>query len=265
MNLYETAALFNQNMNPDKQQKFRELYTSLFSPYQVHSIHDCSIGAGGSTLPLASLGYRVSGSDLSQNLLDQAGRNFAAAGFNVRLFVSDFRSLAQTLTGPVDCLISTGNSLPHVNNQDAERFVRTATGLVNPGGLLFIDLRNWDKVLAERPVFSARDPLVMTADKHVSLYQIWNWHDDDSVDFIFATCTDLAGKHQKTAFTQAPRYYPLRYRDYLSMLGRHGFEPVRAVDLDDLWLGQADGTAKSGRFEEDFMQIGWYGVLARKI
>lgn len=265
MNLYETPALFNQNMSKQQQEKLLGFYQQVFGEYNITTIHDCSIGAGGSTIPLAELGYQVSGSDLSENLLGKARENFAEQGHSVELFVCDFRKLSEVLPNTYDCIISTGNSLPHVSNQDVCDFIKGISTRINEGGFLFIDMRNWDRILNERPVFSAHDPLVMTEEKHVSLYQIWNWHDDDSVDFIFVTSTDIRGKHEKTVVLQAPTYYPLKYSDYENMLNEHGFEIKRCFDVDHLWPSSQQEETKTGNFGADFGKIGWYALLAQKV
>jgi SAM-dependent methyltransferase len=265
MSLYDTSALFNQNMSSSKQEIFLEFYKDVFGEYDIRTIHDCSIGAGGTTLPLATLGYQVSGSDLSENLLNKARENFRAHGFDGDLFVADFCELRYMLPGTYDCIISTGNSLPHVSNRDVSRFIEGVSAKLNPHGLLFIDMRNWDQILKEKPIFTARDPLVMTEEKHVGFYQIWNWHDDQSVDFIFVTSTDTKGKHEKTSLTYAPTYYPLKYRDYEQMLKEHGFMIRRCFDVDHLWVSPIHDESKTGNFEEDFDKIGWYAILAQKV
>lgn len=265
MDLYNTSALFKQNMSQEKQDKFLDFYKSVFGQYTINTIHDCTIGAGGTTLPLARLGYKVSGSDLSETLINKAKENFKEAGYNVELFVSDFRNLDKVLENTYDCIISTGNSLPHVNNEDVRKFIEVVSSRTNKDGLLYIDIRNWDKILKEKPIFSARNPLVMTKEEHTSLYQIWNWHDDQSVDFVFVTSTDKNGKHEKTSFVTAPTYYPLRYKDYEKMLNDNGFEIKKCFDVDHLWLGSQQEETKSGDFEEDFYKISWYSILAQKI
>lgn len=164
-----------------------------------------------------------------------------------------------------DCIISTGNSLPHVSNEGVCSFIKSISTKINKDGLLFIDIRNWDKILREKPIFNARDPFVMTEEKHISLYQIWNWHDDQSVDFIFVTSTDKKGKHEKTSLTHAPTYYPLKYKDYEKMLNDNGFEIRRCFDVDYLWLSSYKIELKIGNFEGDFENISWYAILAQKI
>lgn len=264
LNLYETPALFKQNMSPGKQDRFRSFYQELFGQYEIKTIHDCSIGAGGTTLPLALLGYQISGSDLSESLLNQARNNFSEAGYDVKLFPADFRDLDKVLTDTYDAVISTGNSLPHINNQDVHRFIKSISTKINPNGFLYLDMRNWDKLLQKKPIFSARDPLVMTAEEHTSLYQIWNWHDDQSVDFVFVTSTDKDGKHEKSSILFAPTYYPLKYKNYEKMLNENGFEIRACFDVDYLWLN-SQKEEKTGVFADDFAIIDWYAVLAQKV
>ena len=264
MDLYKTSALFNQNMSRKQQEKLLEFYKQVFSDYQITNIHDCSIGAGGTTIPLAKLGYQISGSDISENLLGKAKANFEAEGYNIELFVSDFRKLSEVLSNTYDCIISTGNSLPHVDNQDVSNFIHRISTKINQNGFIFIDIRNWDKILNEKPIFKARDPFVMTEEEHVSLYQVWNWHDDRSVDFIFVTSIDKKGKHEKTSLTYAPTYYPLKYADLEKMLNENGFEIKRCFDVDYLWQSSNEEEIKTGNFKDDFDKINWYAVLAQK-
>ncbi|QUI21311.1 class I SAM-dependent methyltransferase [Vallitalea pronyensis] len=266
MDLYETSALFNQNMSQQQQHKLMNFYKQVFKDYPIKTIHDCSIGAGGTTLPLAKLGYNLSGSDLSESLLNKAKENFKAAGYDIELYVSDFRTLHRVLPFTYDCIMSTGNSLPHINNDDIRNFVKSISCKINKNGLFFIDLRNWDKLLKERPIFNARDPLVMSEKQHTSLYQIWNWHDDQSVDFIFATSTDKNGQHESISFTQAPPYYPLRYKDYKKILNDHHFEIKACFDVDYLWMSaKKQNNSVPKDFEKDFWQINWYAILAQKV
>lgn len=265
MNLYDSSALYRQNMSPMQQEKFYKFYQALLGGYNITKIHDCSIGAGGSTLPLADLGYQVSGSDLSDNLLEKAKENFESKGHHINLFNADFRNLHHKLADGYDCIISTGNSLPHICNDDVESFIKNMSQKLQTNGFLYMDTRNWDKILDERPIFSARDPFVMTKEEHTSLYQVWNWHDDDSVDFVFVTSTDRNGQHESTAFTYAPRYYLLRFKDLKTMLTKHGFQVVACYDVDYLWVDKNKDSAKLRDFGEDFSDVNWYAVLAQKI
>jgi 2-polyprenyl-3-methyl-5-hydroxy-6-metoxy-1,4-benzoquinol methylase len=261
MSLYNTSALYNQNMSESKQAQFRDFYLKVFSSYDVKAIHDCTIGAGGTTLPLARLGYIVSGSDLSRNLVERAKENFSKSGYAANIFVLDLREI-DMLEGKYDCIMSTGNSIAHVTNDDIQIFIEKAVEKLNPGGLLYLDTRNWDKLLSEKPVFKARDPLIMNESEHVSLYQVFNWHDDNSVDFIFITSKDENKKHIKTSYTYAPTYYPIKLATLQKLLKDNGLSTIKLFNMDDLWLNKDDN--KNLKISDDnFLQVEWYGLLAQ--
>lgn len=261
--IYDTEVLYNQHMGDGAQKRLMEFYDALFSGYGIKTIHDCTIGAGGTTLPLSKLGYEVSGSDLSENLLGRAALNFSQGGFTPELFTADLRYIGEMLGNKVDCMMSTGNSLPHVNLDGFCEFLKSARGVLNERGLLFFDIRNWDAIVKQAPVIHARDPFVMTADEHRSLYLLFNWHDDGSVTFSFATSIDKYGKHVSMDVIKCPVYYPLLRNDIAKSLEAHGYELIKFIDMDSIWIASSMAKDKCGDFERDFDNIQWYGVLAR--
>lgn len=263
--IYDTGALYNQHMSKEDQENFSKFYGQLLSGYDITTIHDCSIGAGGSTLPLAKLGYTVSGSDLNENLLNRAKLNFAANGHSPKLFIADFRYIGDFMDEKVDCLISTGNSLPHVDLKGFEAFLQSASKCLKDQGLLFFDIRNWDTIDRERPIIHAIDPKVMTAEEHRSIYLLFNWHDNGSVTFSFATSTDKNGKHVSLDLISAPAYYPLLKEDISALLEKYGYKLLDWIDVDYLWMGKGMEKEKTGAFDVDFDNIQWYGVFAQKV
>lgn len=265
MKLYETEALYQQNMSPKQQEKFKMHYQHVFKEADIKKIHDCSIGAGGTTLPLAALGYEVSGSDLSENLLTQCQENFYKAGFSGEFFQSDFREIHHKLSKSYGCIMSTGNSLPHISNEEVEQFIKNIVPFIKSKGYFYIDLRNWDQLLIDKPLFKARDPFIMTQDEHKSLYQIFNWFDDDSVEFVFVTSKDVKGKHVSADHTYAPKYYPLRLNQLKALLNTYGFRIESLYDMDDIWFGEDKKNEKTGDFMTDYPSIRWYSLLAQKI
>ncbi len=261
MSIYDTGALYAQNMSPAAQESFAHFYQSAFGSFNIKTIHDCSIGAGGTTLPLAKLGYTISGSDLSENLLAQAKVNFREHGFTPELFIADFTRIGDALPHKVDCIISTGNSLPHVDLNGFRQFIKSAASKLNDGGVIYFDIRNWDALAADKPIIHAINPKVMTAEEHRSIYQLLNWHDNGSVTFSFAVSTDRNGKHESLNVLSAPTYYPLLQRDIEQAFADNGFAPPRYFDLDTLWFEQYRIKEKHGSFADDFANIQWYGVL----
>jgi hypothetical protein len=262
--IYDTTALYGQHMDNNSQEKLMRFYKDLFSNYKISAIHDCSIGAGGTTLPLARLGYIVSGSDLNENLLNRARINFSDSGYNPKLFIADFRNFGDFLEDKVDCIISTGNSLPHVDLNGFNSFLKSAYGKIKDNGLLFFDIRNWDTINEEKPLINAIDPKEMTAEIHRSVYLLFNWHDNGSVTFTFATSIDKNGKHVSINTISAPPYYPLLRNDISKKIVENGYELIKYVDMDKILLAEGMEKEKTGDFEKDYENIQWYGILARK-
>jgi len=119
---------------------------------------DAACGTGMHTLALAQHGYVALGADLSAGMVARARANAAAAGTEVRFEVAGFGEMAQafsgrrgpTRVGPgFDALLCLGNSLPHVlTPTDLAAALADFAACLQPGGLLLIQNRNFDAVLA---------------------------------------------------------------------------------------------------------------------
>ena len=113
--LYDRADIYDLIESPERFDVNKKHWELVFEGKQIDTLLDVSIGTGNVTLPLASLGVCLSGSDLSENMLERCGKKAAAAGVDIDLKQSDFREIAQVLPGKqFDCVASTGNSLAYV-------------------------------------------------------------------------------------------------------------------------------------------------------
>ena len=116
---------------------------------------DCACGIGTQAIGLANLGYRVTGSDISDGELaeakEQAGKN------NVRIpFVhADFCALSDVFAEPFDIVIAVDNALPHMlTANDLAAAIRSIVGQIKTGGLLVASIRDYDALLADKPPYS---------------------------------------------------------------------------------------------------------------
>lgn len=113
---------------------------------------DAACGTGMHAIALANVGFETAGADLSNGMIERARANAQAAGVNIRFETTGFGSLERRFgTGQFDALLCLGNSLPHLLSQEElvialEDFARC----LRPGGLLLIQNRNFDTVLANR-------------------------------------------------------------------------------------------------------------------
>ena len=112
---------------------------------------DAACGTGMHAIALAKRGYEVVGADVSQGMIDRARANAAESGVEARFERAGFGELAQACapTGRYDALLCLGNSLPHALTAES---LREATAdfsaCLRPGGLLLIQNRNFNAVLA---------------------------------------------------------------------------------------------------------------------
>jgi SAM-dependent methyltransferase len=133
---------------------------------------DAACGTGMHAIALAQRGYAVAGADLSVGMIERARANAEAAGVVARFEVAGFGELAGAFTPALspaltpaltpalsqgereqrfDAVLCLGNSLPHLlTPADLEAALADFAACLRPGGLLLIQNRNFDAVLARR-------------------------------------------------------------------------------------------------------------------
>ncbi len=112
---------------------------------------DAACGTGQHALALAGLGYPAAGADLSAGMIQRARENAQARDQNLPFAVAGFGALAAEFgEASFDALLCLGNSLPHVLD---EAGLAAALGdfaqVLSPGGVLILQQRNFDAVLAQ--------------------------------------------------------------------------------------------------------------------
>lgn len=116
---------------------------------------DAACGTGMHAIALAKTGMRVYGTDLSPGMIRVAKENARAAQSRAKFKAAGFGALAEALADsspyPFDSIICLGNSLPHLLSVEAilDTLVDMAKCL-RPGGLLLLQNRNFDAVMAEK-------------------------------------------------------------------------------------------------------------------
>ena len=108
----------------------------------IYAVLDVSIGTGNQTLPLAEMGIALYGSDLSEEMLKKCRIKANNEELMVNLRKCDFRQLRNSFDQSFDCVISTGNSLPHVTKDEIENVLEQMDLLVYKGGYIYFDMRN---------------------------------------------------------------------------------------------------------------------------
>ena len=120
---------------------------------------DCACGIGTQAIGLAALGYPVTASDISDGELAEAAERAGKRGLKIRFEHADFCALSLTFSEQFDIVIAMDNALPHMLSGEAlETAVRSITGQVKPGGIFVASIRDYDRLLEDKPAYSPPYP-----------------------------------------------------------------------------------------------------------
>lgn len=144
------------------------------------AILDCACGIGTQALGLALLGHHVHATDLSPRAVARAAREAATLGVEATFGVADMRELPGRVAGTFDAVIACDNALPHLPD-DTELRKATAgmAAKLRPGGMLLATIRDYDRLVLERPRVEAPRVTDDGDGRRVS-FQVWDWSDDGS-------------------------------------------------------------------------------------
>jgi len=108
---------------------------------------DLGCGTGNKTKWLAAPGREILGLDLDENMIGQARLKHAGPGLQYR--VGDLTAFGWEFPAEsFDGLVCLGNTLVHLTEAGAlERFFEDAARVLTPGGLLIIQILNYDHIL----------------------------------------------------------------------------------------------------------------------
>jgi glycine/sarcosine N-methyltransferase len=184
---------------------------------------DAACGTGMHTIALAQLGYKMSGADVSRGMIERARTNASTAGISVDFEVVGFEHLAETFGQKTfDALICLGNSLPHI--PDASALAATLADFktcLKPGGLLLLQNRNFDVVLARRERWM--EPQAYRHNDADWLFlRFYDFDGDGLLSFNMVTL-HRQGTASWTQQVTSTRLYPLRQNELLESLRTAGF------------------------------------------
>lgn len=247
--LYDRADIYDLLENEERFQAYQRHWEQVFQGTGIQTVLDVSIGTGNVTLPLAAMGKRLWGSDLSQAMLEKCREKAGRQGYEVELRQGDFRELACWEGMQFDCVASTGNSLPYVENGQLLSALGRMDALVKEGGYLYFDMRHWDRILRERQRFYLYNPF-FDGETRVNLVQAWDYNPDNTMTFnllyTFERENKIVGKE---IFEE--HYFPIERRRLLEKLAELGYGEIRQFCFP-AFLKQEAGNEE------------WFCVLAKK-
>lgn len=248
-NFYEHPDIYDIAHTEKLNEVLKEYYITIFNGKKINSIHDCSFGTGNLSFILSKIGYDLSGSDLSEKMLNKAEEKIKKEGLSIELIKCDFRKLTEKIDKKYDCVICTGNSLAHVSNNDVDKTLIEMSKLVNEKGYIYFDTRNWEKILETKQRFYYYQP-IFRGDERINFMQVWDYNLDDTITFNLLYSFEKDNKiYKREEFQEV--YYPFKLKFIEEKLNKLGFIDIEINNFLNLDV-------------KEFEDMEWYSVIARK-
>ena len=123
---------------------------------EANTIINYGCGTGRHDMELSKLGYRCSGIDMSQMMIDVARENARRENVNVDFDVADIRNFEPK--HKYDAVISLFHVMSYQNkNQDVISAFKTARKALNRGGIFLFDVWYGAGVLSDKPVVRVKE------------------------------------------------------------------------------------------------------------
>ncbi len=141
-------------------------------------ILDCACGIGTQAIGVATLGYNVTASDISDGELMEAEKRAKANNVKLCLKQADFCALSDVFEEKFDIVIAMDNALPHMlTSGDLEKAIKSIVTQIKNDGIFVASIRDYDSLLVEKPPYSP--PYIHKTDKGQRVsFQTWEWKDD---------------------------------------------------------------------------------------
>lgn len=188
------------------------------------AVLDASCGIGTQAIGLARAGFSVTATDISPASVERCAREASARGLTIVTGVADLRVLDVAGAGSFDAAVSFDNALPHLlEDADLDAACAALRRALRPGGVLLASIRDYDRVLRERP--SGDPPRRYAAeDGDRIVFQVWDWLPGDRYTVRHFIMAGTSGGWNVIERTTTYRALP---RAALSdALRRAGFENV---------------------------------------
>jgi SAM-dependent methyltransferase len=197
----------------------------------IVTVLDAACGIGTQTLGLASLGYNLSASDISEAALRRAKVEAETRFLNIQFHLCDMRNVAEAFPQEeFDLVISCDNSLPHLLTDDdllqalSQFYVCTRKG----GGCL-ISVRDYDK--EERSGTQVK-PYALSVDASGTRYvifQVWEFNEGSLYDLALYLIQD-EGNNNCATHVMRSRYYAIGTNRLMELMIKAGFRDVQRLD-----------------------------------
>lgn len=252
MSIYNTfESLFNElseyyqflypNIEEINYKIAKELDSKILKPINARKILDCTCGTGLMVIELAKLGYEVTGSDMSSKMLEKAMLNANKAKKNIRFVHTNILNLATNIKEKFDVVICKGNSFSNIRPEDFEIALENIGSVLNENGICYIDIRNHENVIKEKPLFEHRSHVRLNS-KDVVCFYIFEYKENLRTYNTFFVFYDENTKTISHKVISIDGFFVFK-NDFVTAFEKAGFKDIKKIKFDseskdiDIYIG----------------------------
>ena len=220
----------------DQLVKERARLGELLGPAAGRAALDCTCGTGGQAIPLAQLGWRMTGTDATPAAIEEARRRALELGIEADWRVADLRAVGGLFPGRFDLVLSC-MALDNLVTDDAiADALRSMRAALKPGGRCYLRQRNFDVVMAARPRYDFREERPVPHGRVIRL-EDWVYESDERLVcvWVFLREDERRAGHRWETTTLAWRRRALRGSELAAHLEAAGFAAVRFLPQASAW------------------------------
>jgi glycine/sarcosine N-methyltransferase len=211
---YDTMTGFEKRFVQEK-----PFFRLLLERYGIHTALDAGSGTGFHSLLLAQQGVEVTAVDVSGDMLQGVMSHAQQMNLNIATVRSNFQDLDKVLRQKFDAVFCMGNSLAHLLTEEQLRMtLHNFSSLTKPNGILFIQILNYDRILAQRE----RIQSVKVAGGKTFV----RFYDYGENQLSFNILTIERGKEEVRQSLRSVQLRPLRSDDLVRLLMEFGFSGI---------------------------------------
>lgn len=194
-----------------------EFFRKIFSKHCVRQILDCACGTGSDLIMFNSLGFHVTGSDISESMLKVAQQKITKNAANVSLKKADFHYLSSSFEGKFDAVVCLSNAV-NEKEVDVIKALKSMKSVLNRDGIIILDQGQTDLTMKNPPAFFPE-----VNDKELSRLYTMNYNKDIMVVSVF----DFIHKEDEGLYDFKHSEFNIRirlYSDWVDILSQAGLE-----------------------------------------
>ncbi len=199
----------------------RELFDGIRGMGEIRRVADAGCGSGAQLLPFASVGLSCVGFDPDPALVALAREKLAPFPCAC-VEVGGFADTVRLVSPAADLVLCLGNSLVHVPQEEAGRFVADAGSVLSHEGWLLLQILNYERLFREE---ITELPLMQAGEGSIEFRRRYLWEGPRKV--LFRTSLRIAGGDGPRILRNEIPLFPIYPEELWEMLSGAGFAPIR--------------------------------------